>query len=137
MTFAEASRKYKLSLKVFHRMRELGLITSDPLTGEDAHTIEIVSVLYGDMVLLRAQLSKFDRARREDLVRTAELAKWERYVVNRYRNHITRKSGGNLYVKQVADEIRRYYGIEKTFEVIKRIYQLRKRAYKELERRTR
>ncbi len=137
MTFGEASRKYRLPLKVFYRLRELGLVIGDPLTGEDIRTVEIVSALYGDIVLLRTQLSKLNRARREDLVRTAELAKWERYVVNRYRKHITRESGGKLYVKQVGDEIRRYYGIEKTPEVIGRIYHLRKRTYNELKRRTR
>ena len=136
MTFKTGSSKYRLPLKVFHRLRELGLIT-DPLTGEDIHAIEFLSAVYGDRVLLRAQLAKFDLATREDLVRTAELAKWERYVANRYRNHITRKSGKKLYVKQVADEIRRYYGIEKTFRVIRRIYQLRKKTYNELQGRTR
>jgi hypothetical protein len=136
MTFEEASKKYKLPIKVLHRLQELGLISGNPLTEDDIHAVEIVSSLYGDMTLLRAQLAKFDRATREDLVSMAELAKWERYVVNRYRNHIARKSGGRLYVQQVADEIRRYYGIEKTNEVIKRIYQLRKRTYKELARKT-
>lgn len=137
MTFEEASRKYELPLKVFHRLRELGLVKGDPLAGEDIHAVEIVRAVYGDRVLLRAQLARFDRATREDLICTAELAKWERYVVNRYRNHVTRESGGKLYVKQVADEIRRYYGIEKTPGVIGRIYRLRKRAYNELRRRTR
>ena len=135
MTFEEASRKYELPIKVFHRLRELGLVKGDPLADGDIHAVEIVRALYGDRVLLRAQLAKFDRATREDLVRTAELAKWERYVVNRYRNHVTRESG-NLHVKQVADEIKRYYGIEKTPGVIGRIYRLRKRAYNELRRRT-
>ena len=104
MTFEEASRKYELPLKVFHRLRELGLVKGDPLVDGDIHAVEIVRALYGDRGLLRAQLAKFDRATREDLVRTAELAKWERYVVNRYRNHVTRDCG-KLYVKQVADEI--------------------------------
>ena len=135
MTFEEASRKYELPLKVFHRLRELGLVKGDPLADGDIHAVEIVRVVYGDRVLLRAQLAKFDRATREDLVRTAELAKWERYVVNRYRNHVTRDSG-KLYVKQVADEIKRYYRVEKTPDVIARIYRLRKRAYNELRRRT-
>ena len=135
MTFEEASRKYELPLKVFHRLQELGLVKGDPLADGDIHAVEIVRVVYGDRVLLRAQLAKFDRATREDIIRTAELAKWERYVVNRYRNHVTRDSG-KLYVKQVADEIKRYYGVEKTSEVITRIYHLRKRAYNELRRRT-
>jgi hypothetical protein len=135
MTFEEASRKYELPLKVFHRLRELGLVKGDPLADGDIHAVEIVHAIYGDRVLLRAQLARFDRATRENLVRTAELAKWERYVVNRYRNHVTRDSG-KLYVKQVADEIKRYYGVEKTSEVIARIYRLRKRAYNELRRRT-
>jgi len=135
MTFEEASRKYELPLKVFHRLRELGLVKGDPLADGDIHAVEIVRVVYGDRVLLRAQLAKFDRATREDLVRTAELAKWERYVVNRYRNHVTRDSG-KLYVKQVADEIKRYYRVEKTPDVIARIYRLRKRAYNQLRRRT-
>jgi len=135
MTFEEASRKYELPLKVFHRLRKLGLVKGNPLAGADIHTVEIVRAVYGDRGLLRAQLAKFDRATREDLVRTAELAKWERYVVNRYRNHVTRDSG-KLYVKQVADEIKRYYGVEKTSEVIARIYRLRKRAYNELRMRT-
>ncbi len=135
MTFEEASKRYKLPLRVFYRLRELDLIKGDPLTDGDIHAVEIVRALYGDRVLLRAQLAKFDRATREDIVRTAELAKWERYVVNRYRNHVTRDSG-KLYVKQVADEIKRYYGVEKTPEVIAKIYHLRKRAYNELRRRT-
>ena len=135
MTFEEASRKYELPLKVFHRLRELGLVKGDPLADGDIHAVEIVRAVYGDRVLLRAQLAKFNRATREDFVRTAELAKWERYVVNRYRNHVTRDCG-KLYVKQVADEIKRYYGVEKTSEVITRIYRLRKRAYNELRRRT-
>lgn len=135
MTFEEASRKYELPLKVFHRLRELGLVKGDPLADGDIHAVEIVRAVYGDRVLLRAQLAKFDRATRENLVRTPELAKWERYVVNRYRNHITKKSG-KLYVKQVADELKRYYGIEKTPVVIGRIYRLRKRTYNELRRRT-
>ena len=135
MTFEEASKRYKLPLRVFYRLLELGLIKGDPLAGGDIHAVEIVRAVYGDRILLRAQLAKFDRATREDIIRTAELAKWERYVVNRYRNHVTRDSG-KLYVKQVADEIKRYYGVEKTSEVITRIYRLRKRAYNELRRRT-
>lgn len=134
MTFEEASKKYELPLKVFHRLRALGLVKGDPLADGDIHAVEIVHAVYGDRVLLRAQLARFDRATRENLVRTPELAKWERYVVNRYRNHITKKSG-KLYVKQVADELKRYYEIEKTPEVIARIYRLRKRAYNELRRR--
>ena len=136
MTVEEASRKYKLPLKVFHRLRELGLVKGDFLADEDIRAVEIVRTIYGDRILLRAQFARFDRATREDLVRTPELVKWERYVINRYRNHVTRESG-KLYVKQVADEIKRYYGIEKTPEVIGRIYLLRKRAYNELRRRNR
>jgi len=137
MTFEEASRKHKLPLKVFHRLRELGLITGTTLTDDDVKNVEFMSRIYADTVLLKIQLARFSRVRREDLVRTAELAKWESYVFNRYRNHIMKKSRGRLYVKQVADEIRRYYGTEKTFDVIKRIYRLRKKAYNELQRRTR
>ena len=77
MTFEEASRKYELPLKVFHRLRELGLVKGDPLADGDIHAVEIVRVVYGDRVLLRAQLAKFNRATREDFVRTAELAKPE------------------------------------------------------------
>ena len=76
MTFEEASKRYKLPLRVFYRLLELGLIKGDPLAGGDIHAVEIVRAVYGDRILLRAQLAKFDRATREDFVRTAELAKW-------------------------------------------------------------
>jgi hypothetical protein len=135
MTFEEASRKYKLPIKVLHRLRELGLITGNMLTDSDTQTADIMSRIYGDPVLLRAQISKFNKARREGLIRAPELTKWERYVINRYANHIAKKSGGRLYVKQIADEISRYYGIEKSSAVIGRIYQLRKRTYNDMRRR--
>ena len=134
MTFEEASEQYKLPLKVLYRLRELDLIYGDMLTDCDARTVEIVSRIYGDSFLLRAQIAKLSRVRRENLIRTPDLAKWERYVINRYVNHITKKSAGRLYVRQIADEISRYYGILKSSATIRRIYQLRKRAYKDLER---
>lgn len=134
MTFKEASRKFRLPLKVLFRLRDLGLVQEN-LTDADVNALKIVSRIYGDIVLLRVQIARLSMARRENLIRMPEMAKWERYVVNRYRTHITAKSGGRLYVRQVADEIGRYYGIEKSSPVIKRIYQLRKKAYKDLERR--
>ena len=137
MTFEEASRKFNLPLKYLYRLREQGLITGAILTDVDVKTVEITSRVYWDPVALKTRLARLSRKRREDLIRTAELARWESYVVNRYRNHIMKKSGRRLYVKQVADEIRRYYGIEKTFETIRKIYRLRKKAYNELQRRVR
>jgi hypothetical protein len=137
MTFEEASRRFNLPLKFLYRLREQRFITGPILTDADVKTVEIVSWVYWDPVALRARLSRISRARREDLIRTADLAKWESYVFNRYRNHIMNKSGGRLYVKQLADEIKRYYAIEKTYEVIRRIYRLRKKAHNELQRRTR
>ena len=132
MTFEEASRRFNLPVKVFYRLRELGLITGTTLTDADVKTVELVSRVFGDPVLLRTRLARFSKARREDLVRTADLNKWESYIFNRYRNHIMKKSGKRLYVKRIASEINYYYGIEKSFTVIRRIYQLRKRAYKSL-----
>lgn len=137
MTFADASRRFNLPVKILCRLLELGLIAGTTLKDDDEKIVAFMSKIYADTALLRIQLSRFSRVRREDLIRTAELAKWESYVFNRYRNHIMKKTGGRLYVKQVADEIRRYYGMRKTFEVIRRIYQLRKKAYNELQRRTR
>ncbi len=137
MTFEEASKRFNLPVKVLYRLRELGLITGTTLTDDDVKNVEFMSRVYWDPVVLKARLARLSRARREDLVRTAELARWESYVFNRYRNHVMKKSRGRLYVKQVADEISRYYGIGKTFGVIKRIYRLRKKAYNELQRRTR
>jgi len=137
MTFKEAARKFRLPLKYLYRLREQGLITGAILTDADVKTVEIASRVYWDPIALRSRLSRLSRKRREDLIRTAELARWESYVFNRYRNHIMEKSGRRLYVRQVADEIKRYYEIEKTFEVVRRIYRLRKKAYYELQRRIR
>lgn len=137
MTFEEAARKFNLPLKYLYRLRDLGIVTGAILTDADVKTVEIASRVYWDPIALRSRLSRLSRKRREDLIRTAELARWESYVFNRYRNHIMKKSVGRIYVKQVADEIRRYYGIEKTFETIRKIYQLRKKAYYELQRRVR
>jgi len=134
MTFEEASERFKLPLKVLFRLHGLGIVKGIILTEADANAIEVVSRIYGDTVLLRSQISRMSKSRRENLIRTAEMAKWERYVVNRYMTHIAERSGGRLYVSQVADEIGRYYGIAKSPPIIRRIYQLRKKAYKELER---
>lgn len=130
MIYKEASQKFKLPLKVLYRLSELKLINNDHLTDLDARTLLIVARIYGDPVLLRAQISKLSLASRISLITAPDLAKWERYIVNRYVNHIAEKSGGRLYVKQIADEIRRYYGVQKSSSVIKRIYSLRKRAYR-------
>lgn len=132
MTFKEASMKFNLPMKVLYRFYELGLVSGTTLTDEDIKNIGIILKVYEDPVLLKARLTKFSKARRKDLIRTAGLTKWESYVFNRYRNHILNKSGKRLVVKQVTDEVRHYYGIETSFTVIRRIYQLRKRAYNSL-----
>ncbi|MFB3926905.1 MAG: hypothetical protein ACE14T_12715 [Syntrophales bacterium] len=132
MTFEEASKRFNLPVKVFYHLCERGFITGTTLTDADVKTVELVSRIFGDPVLLRTRLAKFSKARREDLIRTANLNKWESYIFNRYRNHIMKKSGKRLYVKRVANEINYYYRVEKSFTVIRRIYQLRKRAYKSL-----
>ena len=51
MTFEEASKKYKLPIKVLHRLQELGLISGNPLTEDDIHAVEIVSSLYGQSLI--------------------------------------------------------------------------------------
>jgi hypothetical protein len=126
MTFAEASEKYDIPVKVFYALHKKGALPYQ-LQNEHIDKIEFLSLVWGKDIFLRMQLSRKNKKKREKLINEADLNKVEQYILNRYLNAI--ESGERLHKPQIANEVRTYLGAPITAKLFETIEQMRKKAY--------
>ena len=116
----------KIPLKTLYWMVDNRVI-SNPLTDEDLQCLEFLEKIWGRHEILRAQIARISKKRREALISTADLAtKWERYAFSRFRNL---PPGKKLSMDQLMDEIEVTFGFALKAPHIKRLYQVRRKAY--------
>ena len=129
MTLDEAARQFRIPVKALRAMQEQGLI-SYPLKESDLNNLSFLSHLWGREKYLRLQLASRSMARRQQIIRAADLNKIEQYVLNRYLNL---QPGQKLHYKLVADEIESYYKAPRIV-ALNAIRKIRKRVYNQRQR---
>ena len=99
----------------------------NPLTDEDLQKLLFLEKIWGNREILRTQLARFSKKRRLKLIETADIpTKWERYAFSRFKNI---QPGNRVTMEQVIDEIEITFGFLLKVSHIKRLYQMRKKAY--------
>ncbi|WP_267926003.1 hypothetical protein [Desulfolithobacter dissulfuricans] len=102
-------------------------IIDDPLTEKNIAGLEMLEQLWGRHEVLRAQLGRLSKPRRQRLIDTAGLeTKWERYAYGRYMNL---ENGQKLAMKQLIAEIEETYGFSLNKIQVRRLYQIREKIY--------
>lgn len=115
-----------LPLKTLYWMVNKEII-HNPLTVEDLIGLKMIERLWGNREILRTQLSRFSQKRRLQLLETADIAtKWERYAFSRFQNL---RPGKRITMAQVINEIELTFGFVLKASHIRRLYQIRRKAY--------
>ena len=97
---------------------------------EDKAKILFLQKIWGDKILLRAQLSKMNKKERQRFLDTCDYeTKWERYAFTRLKNHIYNESRSKLSLKRLIEEIETYYKFEMKVKKVKKLLKIRKRIY--------
>ncbi len=116
----------KIPLKMIYWFAENRVI-SNPLTEHDVQCLEFLEKIWGKHEVLRSQLARISKKRRQILISTADLTtKWERYAFSRFQNL---GPGKKLPMDQLTDEIEVTFGFALKAVHIKRLYQVRRKAY--------
>lgn len=103
-----------------------------PLSHADRMKLDWLAGFWREEWFIRLAMSRHSRRRRKLLAAKADLAKWERYVFQRYVNAAQRRKQGEkaprkLFLRDVAEEVKYNYGIPLPI-AFKRIPSIRKRA---------
>lgn len=116
----------KIPLKMIYWFADKRII-SNPLTDHDVQCLEFLEKIWGKHEVLRCQLARISKKRRQVLISTADLTtKWERYAFSRFQNLAP---GKKLSMDQLMDEIELTFGFALKAAHIKRLYQVRRKAY--------
>ncbi|MGB3209290.1 MAG: hypothetical protein WBB19_01150 [Desulforhopalus sp.] len=122
-SYAKTSR---LPLKTLYWLVSQEIIRT-PLTEEDVVGLKMFEKLWGNREMLRTQLAMFSRKRRLVLIESVGIpTKWERYAFSRFRNI---EPGKRLAMDQVISEIELTFGFVLKASHIKKLYQIRRKAY--------
>lgn len=115
-----------IPLKILYLLVNAQLI-NNPLTDEDLQKLLFLEKIWGNREILRTQLARFSMKRRLKLIETADIAtKWERYAFSRFQNI---QSGKRIAMEQVINEIEITFGFILKASHIKKLYQIRRKAY--------
>lgn len=102
-------------------------VINNPLSDEDLIGLQLLEKVWGRREILRTQLSIFSKKRRLELIDTADIAtKWERYAMSRFRNI---QPGKRLSMERLINEIELTFDFILKAPHIKRLYQIRRKAY--------
>jgi hypothetical protein len=105
-------------------MEKEGLLT-EPLKQGSIDNLAFLSQFWGKSYWLKRQISRMNTKTRHALVRTSDLGKVGSYIFNRYYNA---EQGERNPVKQVAEELNRYYGVPVTGKLLKQIRTIRRKV---------
>lgn len=131
-TFSDAARKHGLPLKVIDRLMALRALSRgmSPDPGDELF-LERYARTWRDFELLRVQLARLSRPKREILAR-GDLTPAERHVLGRYV-HLYRATppGAPLppILGQILSELRGFYGMRDTAATRRMVARMRRRAY--------
>lgn len=127
-TYAEQS---PLSRKVLRWMVDTEMI-KNPLSETDILGLQLIEKTWGKREILRAQLSRFSKIRRLQIINSADLeTKWERYAYSRFSNL---DEGERLTLKKLFNEIELTFDFTLNHAHKARIYRVRQRVYGERKR---
>lgn len=120
-----------LPRKLTRRLAELSHIAL-PLSPACQSKLEWLAGFWRDEWFIRMAMTGRSLRRRRQIAAKADLAKWERYVFQRYVNAAQRRKRGEkaprkLYLRDVAEEVNYNYGVPLPV-VISRIPAIRKKA---------
>jgi len=131
-TFSDAARTHGLPLKAVDRLMALRALSrgTSPDPGDELF-LERYARAWRDVELLRMQLARLPRARRE-VVASGDLTPAERHVLGRYVNlYRSRPPGKPLppILKQVLAELRDFYRMRDGAAARRMVMRMRRRAY--------
>lgn len=131
-TFSDAARKHGLPLKVIDRLMALRALSrgASPDPGDELF-LERYARTWGDFELLRVQLAKLSRTKREILAR-GDLTPAEHHVLGRYVNLYRAAPPGRPLppiLKQVLSELRGFYRMRDNVSTRRMVARMRRRAY--------
>jgi hypothetical protein len=124
MTLEEAAKQFRMPLEALKKMHGEGLL-SDPLALDEISNLSFLSYFWGKPFWLRRQLMKMKVKSRLAFVRTVDFSKTEAYVFNRYYNV---ERGTRLSVGDIAQELKKYYGVPITKDLMRTIFRIRRKA---------
>lgn len=131
-TFSDAARKHGLPLKVIDRLMALRALSrgTSPDPGDELF-LERYARTWGDFELLRVQIARISRGKREILAR-GDLTPAERHVLGRYVNLYRSTPPGKPLppiLKQVLSELRDFYRMRDNASTRRMVARMRRRAY--------
>ena len=102
-------------------------VINDPLDEFDLLGLELLEKVWMRWDYLRAQLSRFSKKKRKQLIETADLkTKWERYAFSRFRNL---EDGEKVHMKQLVSEIEMTFNFALNWYQKRCLYQVRQKVY--------
>lgn len=125
MTFEQAVKTFKkFSKKDLIQMEKDGHIHF-PLHSTHIGLLSFLHSFWLSEHWLKRQLSRYSHKKRERLVDTAGMSKFESYIYSRYMNN---PEGEKLFLVRVVDEACHYYGVRLTGDVYKKAKLIRAKA---------
>jgi len=123
MTPDELAQSFRIPRKALRLLQKNALLSFPP-TEAEINNLSFLSHVWGKREFLKLQLACLSQKNRKKLLLTAELTKPESYVLNRYLN----RNGRRIYVRQLLDELRSYYGVPNSPDTKKLIRRMRRKA---------
>lgn len=120
-----------LPAKLVRRLTDGGHLAL-PLSHSGLKKLRWLAGFWREEWFIRMAMSRTTLRRRGELAAKSDLAKWERYIFQRYVNAAERRKRGekvprNLFIQEIAEEVNHNYGVPVPV-VVKRIPSIRKRA---------
>ena len=135
MELEEFARISRIPLALLKKIARAGMV-ENPLSENDILGLTFLEKIRGNeglcKVLLYKHLVKKSKMARVAYLNTIDLeTKWERYVFSRFYNYDASKKGGrNLKMARVIEDLKKYLHFEPNHFQIKRLYSVRKKAYR-------
>ncbi len=123
MSLDEIAQTFRIPRKALWLLQKNSLLSFPP-TEAEINNLSFLSHVWGKREFLKLQLASRSKKERKELLLTAELTKPESYVLNRYLN----QGSHRIYMRQILDELRSYYGISISSDTKRLIRRMRRKA---------
>ena len=135
MELEDFARISRIPLSLLKKIARAGMV-ENPLSENDILGLTFLEKIRGNeglcKVLLYKHLVKKSKMARVAYLNTIDLeTKWERYVFSRFYNYNADEKGGrHLKMSRVIEDLKKYLHFEPNPFQIKRLYSVRKKAYR-------
>ena len=135
MELEDFARISRIPLSLLKKIARAGMV-ENPLSENDILGLTFLEKIRGNeglcKVFLYKHLVKKSKMARVAYLNTIDLeTKWERYVFSRFYNYNADEKGGrHLKMSRVIEDLKKYLHFEPNPFQIKRLYSVRKKAYR-------